>query len=81
VVEALMRGKASMLGAASGMVAGLVAVTPAAGFVGPMGAIVLGVLVSPLCYFFVSVVKNKFGYDDRLTSSASMASAASSAPS
>jgi ammonium transporter, Amt family len=64
VVESFTRGKASMLGAASGMVAGLVAVTPAAGIVGPMGAIVLGVIVSPLCYFFVSVVKNKFGYDD-----------------
>ena len=63
-VEAMTRGKASMLGAASGMIAGLVAVTPAAGLVGPMGAIVLGILVSPLCYFFVSVVKNKFGYDD-----------------
>jgi Amt family ammonium transporter len=63
-VEAFTRGKASMLGAASGMIAGLVAVTPAAGIVGPMGAIVLGILVSPLCYFFVSVVKNKFGYDD-----------------
>ncbi|MDQ0456670.1 ammonium transporter [Rhizobium paknamense] len=64
VVEAFTRGKSSMLGAASGMIAGLVAVTPAAGIVGPMGAIVLGVVVSPLCYFFVSVVKNKFGYDD-----------------
>ena len=63
-VEAMTRGKASMLGAASGMIAGLVAITPAAGIVGPMGAIVLGILVSPLCYFFVSVVKNKFGYDD-----------------
>ncbi|MCM2293340.1 ammonium transporter [Allorhizobium sp. BGMRC 0089] len=63
-VESFTRGKASMLGAASGMVAGLVAVTPAAGIVGPMGAIVLGIIVSPLCYFFVSVVKNKFGYDD-----------------
>jgi ammonium transporter, Amt family len=63
-VEAMTRGKASMLGAASGMIAGLVAITPAAGIVGPMGAILLGILVSPLCYFFVSVVKNKFGYDD-----------------
>ncbi len=63
-VETLTRGKASMLGGASGMVAGLVAITPAAGIVGPMGAIVMGLLVSPLCYFFVSVVKNKFGYDD-----------------
>ncbi|MFC3161763.1 ammonium transporter [Ciceribacter thiooxidans] len=64
LVEKIVRGKASMLGAISGMVAGLVAVTPAAGIAGPMGAIVLGALVSPLCFFFVSVVKNKFGYDD-----------------
>jgi Amt family ammonium transporter len=66
VVETLVRGKASMLGAASGAVAGLVAVTPAAGFAGPMGAIVLGLIVSPVCYFFVDVVKNKFNYDDSL---------------
>jgi Amt family ammonium transporter len=64
LVETFTRGKASMLGAASGMIAGLVAITPAAGIAGPMGAIVMGLLVSPLCYFFVSVVKNKFGYDD-----------------
>jgi ammonium transporter, Amt family len=64
LVEKIVRGKASMLGGISGMVAGLVAVTPAAGIAGPMGAIVLGALVSPLCFFFVSVVKNKFGYDD-----------------
>lgn len=64
LVEKIARGKASMLGAISGMVAGLVAVTPAAGIAGPMGAIVLGALVSPVCFFFVSVVKNKFGYDD-----------------
>jgi Amt family ammonium transporter len=66
LVETLVRGKASMLGAASGAVAGLVAVTPAAGFIGPMGAIVLGFVVSAVCYFFVDVVKNKFGYDDSL---------------
>ena len=53
-----------MLGTASGMISGLVAITPAAGIAGPMGAIVMGLLVSPLCYFFVAVVKNKFGYDD-----------------
>ena len=64
LVETVTRGKASALGAASGMIAGLVAVTPAAGIVGPMGAIVLGLLVSPLCYFFVAVVKNKLKYDD-----------------
>ena len=65
-VEGIARGKASMLGAASGMVAGLVAITPACGFVGPVGAIVLGLVVSPLCYFFVSVVKNALKYDDSL---------------
>jgi Amt family ammonium transporter len=64
IVETFTRGKASMLGAASGMIAGLVAITPAAGIVGPMGAIVMGLIVSPLCYFFIDVVKNKFGYDD-----------------
>jgi Amt family ammonium transporter len=66
VLETLLRGKASMLGAVSGAVTGLVAVTPAAGFVGPMGAIVLGIVATCGCYFFVSVVKNKFGYDDSL---------------
>ncbi|NKN36900.1 ammonium transporter [Agrobacterium sp. a22-2] len=64
IVETFSRGKASMLGAASGAVAGLVVITPAAGFAGPMGAIVMGLVVSPICYFFVSTVKNKFGYDD-----------------
>ncbi|MCF6368870.1 ammonium transporter [Rhizobium halophilum] len=64
IVESFARGKASMLGAASGMIAGLVAITPAAGIAGPMGAIVMGLLVSPICYFFIAVIKNKFGYDD-----------------
>ncbi|WP_290690688.1 MULTISPECIES: ammonium transporter [unclassified Haematobacter] len=66
IVEGLARGKASMLGAASGLVAGLVAVTPAAGIIGPIGAIVLGAVASVVCYFFVAVVKIKFGYDDSL---------------
>ncbi|PSH67027.1 ammonium transporter [Phyllobacterium sophorae] len=66
ILESFLRGKASMLGAVSGAVAGLVAVTPAAGFVGPMGAIVLGAVVTLVCYFFVAVVKNKFDYDDSL---------------
>jgi ammonium transporter, Amt family len=65
-LEGLQRGKASMLGAASGMVAGLVAVTPACGTIGPMGAIALGVIASGLCYFFVTVVKQKMQYDDSL---------------
>lgn len=66
VVEGIAKGKASMLGAASGVVAGLVAITPAAGFVGPMGGIILGVVASVVCYFFVAVVKKTFGYDDSL---------------
>jgi Amt family ammonium transporter len=66
VTESLLRGKASMLGAASGMIAGLVAVTPACGTIGPMGAIVLGVVAAVACYFFVSTVKLRFGYDDSL---------------
>ncbi len=64
--EWILKGKPSLLGAASGVVAGLVAITPAAGFAGPMGAIVLGLVVSPICLFFVSVVKDKLGYDDSL---------------
>lgn len=66
VVETVARGKASMLGAASGIIAGLVAVTPAAGFVGPVGAIVLGAVASAVCYWFVAVVKIRLGYDDSL---------------
>ena len=65
-IEGITRGKASMLGAASGMVTGLVAVTPACGTIGPVGAIVLGAIASAVCYFFVAVVKNKAGYDDSL---------------
>jgi len=64
--EWLLKGKPSMLGAASGAVAGLVAITPACGFVGPMGAIIIGLVVSPICYFFVAKVKYMFGYDDAL---------------
>lgn len=66
LIEGLARGKASMLGAASGMIAGLVAVTPACGTIGPMGAIVLGAIASAVCYFFVTTVKNAMGYDDSL---------------
>ena len=66
VIEKIARGKASALGAASGVVAGLVAVTPAAGAVGPVGAIFLGAIASIVAYYFVAVVKNKLGYDDSL---------------
>jgi Amt family ammonium transporter len=66
VVEWSGRGHPSMLGAVSGAVAGLVAVTPAAGFVGPMGAIVLGFVAGVVCYGFCTGVKHAFGYDDSL---------------
>ncbi len=66
ITEKVTRGKASMLGLASGLVAGLVAVTPAAGFAGPVGAIVLGLIVSPICVIFCSSIKNALKYDDSL---------------
>ena len=66
LVEWAVKGKPSLLGLISGAVAGLVAVTPASGFAGPIGSLVLGFIVSPLCLFFVSKVKNTFGYDDAL---------------
>ena len=62
--EALHKGKASMLGAASGAVAGLVAVTPAAGFVGPMGSIVLGLIAGVICLWGVGGLKKMLGADD-----------------
>jgi ammonium transporter, Amt family len=64
--EWIIKGKPSVLGALSGAVAGLVAVTPAAGYSGPMGAIVLGLIVGVVCLFFVTTVKNALGYDDAL---------------
>jgi Amt family ammonium transporter len=66
VTEWVVRKKASMLGLASGLVAGLVAVTPAAGFAGPVGSIILGLIVSPICVFFCSSIKNALKYDDSL---------------
>ena len=65
-IEWIIRGKPSMLGAISGVVAGLVAVTPAAGFAGPVGSIVLGFFAAIICFFCVTSVKNAFGYDDSL---------------
>jgi len=64
--EWLTRGHPSLLGAVSGAVAGLVAVTPAAGYCGPMGALVLGLVAGIVCLFFCTAVKNTFGYDDSL---------------
>ena len=64
--EWLAKGKASVLGAISGAVAGLVAITPAAGFVGPMSALAIGAIAGVFCYLMVMRVKSKFGYDDSL---------------
>jgi Amt family ammonium transporter len=64
--EWLIKGKPSLLGIVTGAVAGLVAVTPAAGFSGPMGAIVLGLVAGVVCLFFCSAIKHAFGYDDAL---------------
>jgi Amt family ammonium transporter len=66
LVERLRGHKGSALGFCSGIVAGLVAVTPAAGNSGPFGAIVLGAVASVVCFFAVSVLKPKLGYDDAL---------------
>ncbi|WP_407931965.1 ammonium transporter [Erythrobacter aurantius] len=66
VIERAAGHKGSALGFCSGVIAGLVAVTPAAGNSGPFGAILLGILSSAVCYFFVAKVKTKFGYDDSL---------------
>jgi Amt family ammonium transporter len=66
LAEWLFKGKPSLLGLASGVVAGLVAVTPAAGFSGPMGAIVLGIVAGIVCFIFCTAIKNGLGYDDSL---------------
>ena len=66
VVEKIFGHKPSALGFCSGVIAGLVAVTPAAGNAGPMGALVLGVVSSLVCYFAVAKIKTKLGYDDSL---------------
>jgi Amt family ammonium transporter len=64
--EWIFRGKPTMLGLASGAIAGLVAITPACGFVGPMGAIVLGIVAGLVCLWAVTWLKSKLGYDDSL---------------
>ena len=64
--EWVRNGKPSVLGAISGSVAGLVAITPASGFVGPMSALAIGLAAGVLCYLAVARVKGKFGYDDSL---------------
>src|SRR6266403_438461 len=62
----IKNGRASALGAISGAVAGLVAITPAAGFVGPMPALAIGLIAGVVCYWMVTKVKTIFGYDDAL---------------
>lgn len=66
LIEQFHHGKPSLLGAVTGAVAGLVAITPAAGLGAPMTSIVLGLIVSPICYIFVAFVKKALGYDDSL---------------
>jgi Amt family ammonium transporter len=66
IVEWLRDGKPSILGGITGAVAGLVAVTPASGFVGPMDSILIGFVAGAVCYYFVAVLKAKIGYDDSL---------------
>jgi Amt family ammonium transporter len=66
VVERITRGKPTMLGAVTGAVVGLVAITPGAGFVPVWAALIIGAAVSPICYVAMTVLKKKFGYDDAL---------------
>ncbi len=66
LTEWFSHGKPTVLGCISGAVAGLVAITPAAGFVSAMPALIIGLVVGPLCYFAVAIAKTKFGYDDSL---------------
>lgn len=66
VTERLIVKKPTLVGAATGLVAGLVAITPAAGFVEPWAAIIMGLVVSPVCYFAISRIKPAIGYDDSL---------------
>ncbi|SEU04635.1 ammonium transporter [Lacrimispora sphenoides] len=66
LVEVIKNGKPTLVGASTGLVIGLVAITPGAGFVPVWAAIIIGGLVSPICYFFIDYVKSRFGYDDAL---------------
>jgi Amt family ammonium transporter len=66
LIEKLHHGKPTLVGACTGFVIGLVAITPGAGFVPVWAAIIIGALVSPLCFFFITFVKPKLGFDDAL---------------
>lgn len=65
-IDMIRDGKPTVIGACTGAVFGLVAITPGAGFVPLWSAIIIGIVVSPICYFMMSVVKKRFGYDDAL---------------
>lgn len=66
LLDVIFNNRATVLGVITGIVAGLVAITPAAGFVTPMGAIGIGIGAGVVCYIFVSLLKPLFGYDDAL---------------
>lgn len=66
VVERVSLGKMTLVGVCSGILAGLVVVTPACGFVAPWAAVVMGLIVSPVCYFFIARLKRMLGWDDAL---------------
>ena len=66
LMDVIVEGKPTVVGAATGLVLGLVAITPGAGFVPIWASIIIGIVVSPICYFMMSVVKKKLGYDDAL---------------
>ena len=66
VVDRITTGHATLVGACTGLVAGLVAITPAVGFVTAWASVIMGIIVSPICYFAIAKMKAKFGYDDAL---------------
>lgn len=68
LIEKVLNGKPTVVGACTGAVVGLVAITPGAGFVSIWSSLSIGALVSPFCYFFISVIKQKLGFDDALDS-------------
>ena len=65
-IDWIKTGKPTMIGLVTGTIAGLASITPASGFVGPMGALIIGICAGSLCYLIVNVVKNKFNIDDSL---------------
>ncbi|BCP58170.1 ammonium transporter [Streptococcus parasuis] len=66
LLEYIKNGKPSLVGASTGLVAGLVAITPGAGFVSTWSAVIIGLLVSPVCFYAIAIVKHRLGYDDAL---------------